>query len=86
MDRGRLEAEPPNTGGRPADPVRRIALLRLLHLHERLTGRPAPSWPSEAFRDFAQSCFAAIGLPTEGLDPAVDRLFDRIRRSRKASA
>ena len=80
-----LEKERLNTGGRPAARARRIALARLLDLHQRLSGRPLPSQPSEAFRDFAQSCFAAIGLPTEGLDPAVDRLFDRLRPSRKAS-
>ena len=80
-----LEAERANTGGRPADRPRQIALVRLLHVHERLTGRPAPSWPSEAFRDFAAYCFAAIGMPTKGLEGAVDRVFALLRKSRKGS-
>jgi hypothetical protein len=81
-----LEAERLNAGGRPADRSRRIALVRVLQLHKRLTGRPATSQPSQAYIDLAERCFEAIGLPTpkDGLALAASRLFDLASGRRRA--
>lgn len=79
-----LEAERLNVGGKPVDRPRRIALIRLLQLHERLTGRPAPSQPSKAIVNFFEASFEAIGLPMpkDGLFTATDRLFSLLRKAR----
>ena len=79
-----LEAERLNVGGKPVDRPRRIALIRLLQLHERLTGRPAPSQPSKAIVNFFEASFEAIGLPMpkDGLFTATDRFFSLLRKAR----
>jgi hypothetical protein len=79
------DAEPADPGGRPADRLRRLALVRVMRLYERL-GFRVGSGPNRDFLDFADLCLAAIGLPTTGLGDVAARLVSELKAPRGARA
>jgi hypothetical protein len=65
-------------GGRPAKPIRRYVLWRLVELHNRFCGLYGEAWTRERYLELAEQVLPVLGQKTDGLEKAVEKYVGKL--------
>jgi hypothetical protein len=74
-----LDIERQNKGGAPAKLYRNYAVEQLVPVYQAIYGIPPTPTPGGQFVLLCELIITAIGLDTDGLDPAVARILRRLK-------
>jgi len=72
-----ISANSENDGGRPGNAVREYVIIYLANTSETTIGRMASATANGPFSKLCSAVFAACGLPTSGIEPAIERALKK---------